>query len=123
MLGLIKDLAGMFNQLSLNTLTFRLIDHYQKVVVWTYLSKNKDQKRFLWCHVGHINPSKEHSERIKKTDKKIAEALDYDGIEFPVQEKDFNKIEVKNNICINVFDYEDKLVFQFMFQIKNLKTL
>ena len=20
--------------------------------------KNKDQKRFLWCHVRHINPSK-----------------------------------------------------------------
>ena len=26
--------------------------------------KNKDQKCFLWCHVRHINPSKEHSERI-----------------------------------------------------------
>ena len=73
--------------------------------------KNKDQKCFLWCHVRHINPSKEHPERIKKTDKKIAEKLDYDGIEFPVQEKDFNKIEVKNNICINVFGYENGLVF------------
>ena len=73
--------------------------------------KNKDQKCFLWCHVRHINPSKEHPERIKKTDKKIAEKLDYDGIEFPVQEKDFSKIEVKNNICINVFGYEDELVF------------
>ena len=73
--------------------------------------KNKDQKCFLWCHVRHINPSKEHPERIKKTDKKIAEKLDYDGIEFPVQEKDFNKIEVKNNICINVFGYENRLVF------------
>ena len=40
---------------------------------------------FLWCHVRHINPSKEHPERIKKTDKKIAKKLDYDGIEFPVQ--------------------------------------
>ena len=40
---------------------------------------------------------------LKKTDKKIAEKLDYDGIEFPMQEKDFSKIEVKNNICINVF--------------------
>ena len=48
---------------------------------------------------------------LKKTDKKIAEKLDYDRIEFPVQEKDFNKIEVKNNICINVFGYEDELVF------------
>ena len=26
--------------------------------------KNKDQKCFLWCHVKHINPSKEHPERI-----------------------------------------------------------
>ena len=27
-----------------------------------------------------------------------------------MQEKDFNKIEVKNNICINVFGYENGLV-------------
>ena len=78
--------------------------------------KNKDQKCSLWCHVRHINSSKEHLERIKKTDKKIADKLDYDGIEFPVQEKDFSKIEVKNNICINVvgydvFGYKNKLVF------------
>ena len=26
--------------------------------------KNKDQKCFLWRHVRHINPSKEHPERI-----------------------------------------------------------
>ena len=58
-----------------------------------------------------MNPSKDHPQRIKKTDKKIAEKLDYDGIEFPVQEKDFRKIEVKNNTCINVFGYENKLVF------------
>ena len=48
--------------------------------------------------------------------------LDYDRIEFPVQEKDFDKIEVKNNICINVFGYEMGWFFQFMFQIKNLMT-
>ena len=28
-----------------------------------------------------------------------------------MQEKDFNKIEVKNNICINVFGYDKGLVF------------
>ena len=28
--------------------------------------KNKDKKCFLWCHVRHINPSKEHPGRIKK---------------------------------------------------------
>ena len=48
--------------------------------------------------------------KLKKK-KKIAKKLDYDRIEFPVQEKDFNKIEVKNNICINVFGYENELVF------------
>ena len=37
--------------------------------------KNKDQKCSLWCHVRHINPSKEHPERIEKTDKNIAEKL------------------------------------------------
>ena len=26
--------------------------------------KNNDQKCFLWCHVRHINPLKEHPERI-----------------------------------------------------------
>ena len=46
-----------------------------------------------------------------KNDKKIADELDYDEIEFPVQEKYFNKIEVKNNICINLFGYENRLVF------------
>ena len=30
-----------------------------------------------------------------------------------MQEKNFNKTEVKNNICINLFDYENKLVFLF----------
>ena len=32
---------------------------------------------------------------LKKTDKKIGEELDYDRIEFPVQEKEFSKIEKK----------------------------
>ena len=73
-------------------------------------TKNKDQKCFLWCHVRHINPSKEHPERIRKIDKKLVKHitnpeeikdedkefisdLNYDGTEFPVQEKDFSKIE------------------------------
>ena len=85
--------------------------------------KNKDQKCFLRCHVKHINPSKEHSKRILKIDKKpvkhitnpeeskeFISNLDSDGIAFPVQEKDFSKIKVKNNICINVFGYEKYLV-------------
>ena len=50
--------------------------------------KNKDQKCFLWCHVRHINPLNEHPERILKSE--IAcNLLNYDEIEFPVEEKDF----------------------------------
>ena len=73
--------------------------------------KNNDQKCFLWCLVRHINPVEEHPGRIKKTDKRIASNLNYEGIEFPVQEKDFSKIEVQNDICINVFGYENELVY------------
>ena len=49
--------------------------------------------------------------KLKKTDKKVAEELNYDGVELPLQEKDFSKIEVKNNIYINVFCYENELLF------------
>ena len=56
--------------------------------------KNNDQKCFSWCHVRHINPVNEHPGRIKKADRNFANNLNYDGIEFPVQEKDFSKIEV-----------------------------
>ena len=73
--------------------------------------KNNDQKIFVWCHVRHINLLKEYPERIKKTDRRIACNLNYEGIEFPVKERDFKKIEVQNNICINVFGYENELVF------------
>ena len=66
---------------------------------------------FFWCHVRDFNLVKIHSERITQTDKKLVNDLAYDGIEFPVQEKDFNKIETKNSICINVVCYENKLVF------------
>ena len=73
--------------------------------------KKNDQKCLLWCHVRHINPLKEHPERIKNIDRDLAINLNYDEIEFPVQEKDFKKVEVQNNICVNVFGYENELYF------------
>ena len=128
MFGLIMDLAGMLNQLSLNTLIFQLIDHCQEVLEipvevrsprkGLINIKNKDQKCFLWCHVRHINSLKEHPERIKITNKKVAEKLDYDKIEFPIQEKDFSKIKVRNKSLVTKMDW----FFRFLFWIKNLKT-
>ena len=40
--------------------------------------------------------------------------LNYNEIQFPVEEKDFKKIEVQNNICINVFCYENEMVFIYL---------
>ena len=67
------------------------------------------QRCFLWCHVRYINPGKTHPGRIKQTNKKLANDLDYDEVGFPLQEKDFSKIETENDICINVYCYENKL--------------
>ena len=62
--------------------------------------KINDQKYFFWCHIRHINSIKIHSERITRKDKELADGLNYDGIEFPVDREDFSKIEKKGNICI-----------------------
>ena len=72
--------------------------------------RNIDNKCFLWCHVRHLNPVDGHSTRMKKEDEKIADTLNYSGISFPVSTKDYDLIKEQNNICINVFSYEDKIV-------------
>ena len=48
---------------------------------------------------------------MTREDKKFANNLNYDGVQFPVREKDFSKIGKNNYICINVFCYENKLAF------------
>ena len=64
--------------------------------------KNNDQKCFLWCHVRHVNPSKEYPERVTKEGKKLVKDLDYDETDFSVQEDDFGKTEKKKTfpLCI-----------------------
>ena len=52
-----------------------------------------------------------HPERITQNDKKLVNDLDYDKIGFPVRENDFSKTETKNNICSNVFYYENRANF------------
>ena len=73
--------------------------------------KNKDNECFRWCHIRHLNPQNKDPQRIKKTDKQFIEKLDYSSIEFPVTVKQINKIEKQNNICINLFGYEEKQKF------------
>ena len=73
--------------------------------------KNKDNECFRWCHIRHLNPQDKDPQRIKKTDKQYIEKLDYSSIEFPVTVKQINKIEKQNNICINLFGFEEKQIF------------
>ena len=73
--------------------------------------KNKDNECFRWCHVRHLNPQIKDPQRIKKTDKAFMPQLDYQGIEFPVSIKQYNKIEIQNSININVFGYENKQTY------------
>ena len=68
--------------------------------------KNKDDECFRWCHIRHLNPQKTNPQRIKGVDKQFIEGLDYTNIEFPVSQRQYNKIETQNSIRINVFGYE-----------------
>ena len=52
-----------------------------------------------------------NAERITQNDKKLVNDLNYHGVGFPVREKDFSKVETKYNIWINVYFYENKLIF------------
>ena len=73
--------------------------------------KNKDNECFRWCHIRHLNPQKKDHQRIKKEDKRLIRELNYEGIEFPVSQKQYNKIETQNSIRINVFGYEKEQPF------------
>lgn len=55
--------------------------------------KNKDDECFRWCHIRHLNPQETNPQRIKKSGEKMIEQLNYEGIEFPVAVKQYNKIE------------------------------
>ena len=73
--------------------------------------QNEDNECFRWCHIRHLNPQGKYPQRIKKTDKTFICQLDYSSIEFPVTVKQINKIEMQNNICINLFGFEEKQIF------------
>ena len=73
--------------------------------------KNKDNECFRWCHIRHLNPQKKDPQRIKKEDKRVVGELNYEGIEFPVSQKQYNKIETQNSIRINVLGYEKEQPF------------
>ena len=73
--------------------------------------QNDDNECFLWCHVRHLNCKGKNLWRITKKDREIAKGLNYSCIKFPVSQKDYCKNSVMNEININVFCYENRVVF------------
>ena len=71
--------------------------------------KNKDDKCFKWCHVRFINLINIYPERINKKDKEIEATLDYRGINFLMKARDYEIIEERFNINVNVFGYENRV--------------
>ena len=63
----------------------------------------------MWCHVRLIDPTNSHPERISKQNKKIAANLNYSGIVFPLDFNDYELIENRFEMNINVFGYENKV--------------
>ena len=73
--------------------------------------QNNDNKCFLWCHVRHLNQNGVKLHRITKKDREVVKGLNYSGVNFPVSKTDYSKIEILSKICINVFYYENKIVY------------
>ena len=72
--------------------------------------KNKDQECFLSCHVRHTNPSKEHPERIEKTDNKLLKNLILMELSFLFKKKILARLKRKT-IFASMFGYENGFVF------------
>ena len=84
--------------------------------------KNDGNKCFLRCLIRHLNPLKTHLERKIKSDRQMVSDLDYGDIKFPVSKMEYGRIEQKNNICINVFCYENDLVYPVYLLDKKFKN-
>ena len=68
----------------------------------------------MWCHVRLINLTNSHQERINKQDRKIAANLNYSDIMFPLEFNDYEKIEDRFQMQVNVFGYENKVYLLYI---------
>ena len=85
--------------------------------------KNKDAECFKWCHIRFINPQSKNSDRINKQDKKIASTLDYRSINFPMKACDYEIVEERFNINVNVFGYQNKVFLLYVSKKSNEQEL
>ena len=63
----------------------------------------------MWCDVRFINPTNSHPERINKQDKKTGANLNYSDIVFLLNINDYENIEDRFQMQVNVFSHENKV--------------
>ena len=73
--------------------------------------KNEDNECFRWCHSRHLNPQRKNLQRIKKDDKQFIGGLNYKGIEFPVSQKQYNKIALESTYLVMKEDNHSLFTF------------
>ena len=85
--------------------------------------KNMDRKYFMWCQVRMFNLQNKSAERMNKKDKRFATNLNYSDIEFPLDINDYEVIENRFEININVFGYEIKIYPLYISEKSHTQTL
>ena len=85
--------------------------------------KNNDNECSRWCHIRHLNPLKNHNERITTRDKELVKTLDYGRVTFPVSIKDMKKIEKQNKININVLEIQTEILILSESLLKNMMII
>ena len=83
----------------------------------------KDLEYFMWYHIRLINPQNKNTERLNKKDKEIASTLDYSVIDFPIKTHDYELVEERFEMNVNVFCYENMIFALYISKKSNTQGL
>jgi hypothetical protein len=72
--------------------------------------QNQDDRCFMWSALAHLYPQPNNPHRVNHY-VPHQHALNMEGISFPVKIKDITKFENQNRITVNVFGYDESVVF------------
>ena len=91
---IVKEIYSQYLNVSFYSLLsgknyIKLPDELQYPMKGLISIKNYDSKCFLWCYVRHLNTVDKNPQKIKKEDRKVFRKLNYQGVDFPVSQKDY----------------------------------
>ena len=70
-----------------------------------------------------MNNTNNHPEIINKKDNETASTLDYSGIDFPMKTHDYELVEERFEMNVNVFCYENKVYPFYISKKSNTQVL